>query len=95
MSLFNPIETGEVTTELKASLQSSQPELKTAPDFLQATVDPRQHMSFVGRIYQVSGAGPADGHYCPFCYDSGGKLVRVHRNTKHWQCGVCEAVFYD
>ena len=95
MSLFTPLQKSKVITELKPSLQSSQPEPKTAPNFLQATADPRHHMAFVGRIYQVSGAGPADGHYCPFCYDSGGKLVRLHRYTKHWQCSVCEAVFYD
>ena len=52
-------------------------------------------MSFVGRIYQVSGAGSADGHYCPFCYDSGGEFARLGRNANHWQCCACEAVFYD
>ena len=95
MSPLTPIQTGEVTTELKASLESSQFELKEAPDIPQETLHLRHHMTSVGRIYQVSGAGSADGHYCSFCYDSCGKFVRVHRYANHWKCCVCEAVFCD
>jgi hypothetical protein len=95
MSLPALIEPNGATRELDESLASSQLELKAAPNFLPVTVDPRNQMSFVGRIYQVSGAGSADGHYCPFCYDSGGEFARLRRNANHWQCGVCEAVFYD
>jgi hypothetical protein len=95
MSRLTPIQTNGAASELELSLESRELELKTAPNFLQATVDPRHHMTYVGRIYQVSGAGSADGHYCPFCYDSGGKFVRVHRYANHWQCCICEAVFYD
>jgi len=95
MSLFNPIQTKGGTSELEPSLLSSQLDLKPSPNFSRLTVDPRDHMTFVGRIYQVSGADSADGHYCPFCYDSGGRFVRTHRYADHWQCCVCQAVFYD
>ena len=95
MSRFTPIQSNGAIRELERSLLSSQLELKEAPDIPQETLDLRHHMTSVGRIYQVSGAGSADGHYCPFCYDSGGKFVRVHRYANHWQCCVCEAVFYD
>jgi len=95
MSRLTPIQPNEATRELERSFQSSQLGLEAAPNFLPVAVDLRHHMSFVGRIYQVSGAGSADGHYCPFCYDSAGKFVRIHRNANHWQCCVCEAVFYD
>jgi hypothetical protein len=91
MSLLTPIQPNGTT--LEGSLQSSQ--RKAAPDIPRETVDPRDHMSFVGRIYRVSGAGSADGHYCPFCYDSGGEFARLRRNANHWQCCACEAVFYD
>jgi hypothetical protein len=91
MPLLTPILRNGAIPELK---RSSQLEPK-ATDTRRNTVDLRHHMTFVGRIYQVSGAGSADGHYCPFCYDSGGKFARMHRNTNHWQCCVCEAVFYD
>jgi hypothetical protein len=91
MSLLTPILPNGDIPELE---RSSQLEPK-APDTPRDTVDWRDHMTFVGRIYQVSGAGSADGHYCPFCYDSVGKFVRVHRNANHWQCCVCKAVFYD
>jgi hypothetical protein len=70
-------------------------ELTATPNLLPVTVDLRAHMTSVGRIYRVSGVGTADGHYCPFCYDSGGKFVRVRRCAGHWQCCGCEAVFYD
>ena len=97
MSLLTPIETNGTAPELKRSLQDSQLDLKAkaAPNFLPVAVDLRHHMSFVGRIYQVSGAGSADGHYCPFCYDSEGKFARLHLNANHWHCCACEAVFYD
>ena len=95
MSLLSPIETNRLTSELEPSPWGSQLALEAAPDIPRQTVDPRDHMSFVGRIYQVSGAGSADGHYCPFCYDAGGKFIRLHRYTNHWQCCVCEAVLYD
>lgn len=95
MSLLTPIQPNGVTRELEGSLQSNQLELKAVRDVPAERVDPREHMSFVGRIYQVSGAGSADGHYCPFCYDSGGEFARMHRNADHWQCCACEAVFYD
>ena len=95
MSLLTPIQPNGATSELEPSLQRSQLEIKAEPNFLQVTVDPHHHMIFVGRIYQVSGAGSADGHYCSFCYDSGGRFVRLHRYADHWQCRVCEAVFYD
>ena len=95
MSLLTPIQTNGATRELDGSSQSSQLEPRAAPNFRPVTVDLRDHMTLVGRIYQVSGAGSADGYYCPFCYDSSGKFVRVHRNANHWQCCACEAVFYD
>ena len=95
MSLLTPTQPNCATRELEGSFQSSQLEINAAPNFLAAPVDLRHHMTFVGRIYQVSGAGSADGHYCPFCYDSGGKFVRINRNANHWQCCVCDAVFYD
>ena len=95
MSLLTPIQPNGATRELKLAALEIPLELKAAPDIPRETVDPREHMSFVGRIYQVSGAGSADGHYCPFCYDSGGEFARLHRNANHWQCCACEAVFYD
>lgn len=95
MSLLTLIETNRLTSELQRSPQDSQLGFEVAPDIRRQTVDPRDHMSFVGRIYQVSGAGSADGHYCSFCHDAGGKFIRLHRYTNHWQCCVCEAVFYD
>jgi hypothetical protein len=95
MSLLTPIKPNGTTRELEPSLPSSQLELKAAPDIPREIVDPRDHMSFVGRIYKVSGAGFADGHYCPFCYDSGGEFARLRRSANHWQCCACEAVFYD
>ena len=95
MSLPTLIQPNGATRQLEGSLQSTQLKLKAAPNFFPAAVDLRCHMSFVGRIYQVSGAGSADGHYCPFCYDSEGQFARLHRNANHWQCCACEAVFYD
>jgi hypothetical protein len=95
MSLLTPIQPNGAPRELEGSLQSRQLDLNAAPDIRRETVDPRNHMSLVGRIYQVSGAGSADGHYCPFCYDSGGEFARLRRNANHWQCCACEAVFYD
>ena len=95
MSLLTPIPTNGVPSELERSPQGSQLGFEAPPDSPRQTVDPRDHMTFVGRIYQLSGAGSADGHYCPFCYDAGGKFIRLHRYTNHWQCCVCEAVFYD
>ena len=92
MSLLTPILPNGAIPKLELSSQLG---LDAAPDTPRDTVDLRQHMTFVGRIYQVSGAGSADGHYCPFCYDSGGKFVRVQRYANNWQCSVCEAVFYD
>jgi len=92
MSLLTPILPNGDIPELE---RCSQLGLDAAPNLPRDTVDLRHHMIFVGRIYQVSGAGSADGHYCPFCYDSGGKFARMHRNPNHWQCHVCEAVFYD
>lgn len=91
MSLLTPILPMGAIPELE---RSSQLEPK-APDIPRDTVNLHHHMTFVGRIYQVSGAGSADGHYCPFCYDSGGKFARMHRNPNHWKCCVCEAVLYD
>jgi hypothetical protein len=95
MSCLTSIPPNWVTWELERSLQSSQLGIKAVPDSPRETVDLRHQMTFVGRIYRVSGAGSADGHYCPFCYDSGGRFVRIHRNANHWQCCVCEAVIYD
>jgi hypothetical protein len=80
---------------LERSLKSSHLQLKAAPGLVEERVDLRRHLSLVGRIYKVSGAGSGDGHYCPFCYDSGGKFARMHRHANHWQCGACDAVFYD
>jgi hypothetical protein len=95
MSLLSPIQPSRATRELEGSFQSSQLEIKAAPNLLAVPVDLRHHMTFVGRIYLVSGAGSADGHYCPFCYDSSSKFVRVHRTANHWHCCACESVFYD
>ena len=93
MSLLTPIPTNGVTSELERSPQGSQLGFE-GPDIPRQTIDLRDHLTLVGRIYQVSGTGSADGHYCPFCYDSGGKFARMHRNADHWQCCVCEAVLY-
>jgi len=84
MSLLTPIPTNGVTSEFGFE----------APDIPRQTIDLRDHLTLVGRIYQVSGSGSADGHYCPFCYDSSGKFARMHRNAEHWQCCVCEAVLF-
>jgi ribosomal protein L37AE/L43A len=70
-------------------------ELTAAPNLLPATVDLRREMTSVGRIYQGSGAGTSDGHYCPYCNDWAGEFVRVRRCADHWQCRGCEAVFSD
>jgi hypothetical protein len=95
MSVLAPNQTNEAALKLERSLKSSHLQLKAAPSFVEERVDLRQHMSLVGRIYQVSGAGSGDGHYCPFCYDSGGTFARMHRDANNWQCGACDAVLYD
>ncbi len=95
MSLLTPIQTIGLTSELERSPQDGQLGLEAAPNTPRQIVDPRHHLTLVGRIYQVSGAGSADGHYCPFCYDAGGQFARMHRNANHWRCCVCEAVLYD
>jgi hypothetical protein len=95
MSRLPPIQTNGAALKLERSLKSGHLQLKAAPGFLEEKVDLRHRMSLVGRIYQVSGAGSADGHYCPFCYDSGGTFARMHRDANHWQCSACDAVLYD
>src|SRR5437588_9724485 len=75
--LLAPIQNNEAALTLARNLQSSHLQFEAAPSFPEETVDLRRHMSFVGRIYRVSGAGSADGRYCPFCYDSGGAFARL------------------
>lgn len=84
MLRLSPIQINGASLGLERSLKSSHLQIKAAPSFLEERVDRLQHMSFVGRIYQVSGAGSADGHSCPFCYDSGGAFARMHQHAPHW-----------
>jgi len=53
---LTPIQPNGAARALEGNLPSSQLELKAAPDVPRETVDPRNHMSLVGRIYQVSGS---------------------------------------
>ena len=62
----------------QAELFAENQALKEENRKLQETADLRQHLKYVGKVYQISGAGNADGHYCPSCLDSQGKFIRIH-----------------
>jgi hypothetical protein len=61
-------------TELKALKEAS-------------TLDEIIH--FNGKVYQISGHGKRDGHYCPACFDKDHKPVRLQFDDTYFSCPVC------
>jgi transposase-like protein len=46
-------------------------------------------------VYYISSEKSEDGPYCPQCYDSNKKLIRLQTHDRdHWQCLTCDKNFY-
>jgi hypothetical protein len=55
-------------------------------------------MNYTGSVYMVTARGARNGAYCPVCYDSDNKMVRVvatgqPRPGPQWFCRVCKNNF--
>jgi rubredoxin len=83
--------------EKQAELLTENQTMKEELDKLKQTKALSEKMTFLGSVYQIREAGNKDGVYCPSCYDSASKFVRLHKRKGEeggdWICMSCGLVF--
>jgi hypothetical protein len=82
--------------EAAIELQEENIELKEQVSNLTLELKTKVEMVFNGHVYYKQTDDLKDGPFCPCCFDSNKKTIRIHpvhymHHDPQWQCKVCES----
>jgi hypothetical protein len=61
---------------------------------LRQKLELKEKVKWVRPFYWVEDGDGRDGPFCPQCYDSEHKLIRLQRwDSSHWHCNTCNSDF--
>ena len=90
------IEAQEKIMELRGivvALKEDNIQLLEQNQALKEKIKVKDDLSFDGMVYWLGAGEEKDGPYCQPCYDTGNKLVRLHKNGDGWWCYSCTTHF--
>lgn len=78
--------------EASIELQEENFNLLEEVRFLRSKLEEKEELTFNGNVYYIGNDN--DGPFCPTCYDSESKLIRLHKydnqvDGAEWHCKVC------
>lgn len=68
-------------------------ELQEKITFLENQLKDKSEMVFEENVYYRINGDKKEGPFCPTCYDSKGKKIRLHHDDKEWFCKNCSLYF--
>lgn len=78
--------------EIQELLLEKDKRIKELEDFQEI----RNKMIWRDSVYYQKSDEGEDGPYCPQCYDSNKKVIRLQNyGTGHWHCMTCDKSFYS